>query len=238
MRVRRRDTGEPSGRHPGSDRPALRAIAGLLAVTGLATVGIAFAWFLSEHEELGAYRTAPACGRASPAGSACVRHEIGRVTERRSERAANGRDFLLKVSREAAPARDHEVDRALYDAVAVDTGVELTLWRDRVAEVAHDGHRSVTLRPSRWAVAAIAVMVGLGSALALQGLVRPHLGFRSIPFFGGWMIAATAFPVSAFFVVAQLSFALTLVLSVSGWLLTMAAAAAVVRDDYPPGTRR
>ncbi|MFE6865721.1 hypothetical protein ACFVFS_04130 [Kitasatospora sp. NPDC057692] len=237
MNIRRRGTKQGSAKPPSGEpakpaRPVVRGLAlGLLVAAGLAAVAVGFRWFFAVYDGMGAYRTAPVCGTAAPTPHEdCVRGGTGRVEAGRVLSDEGNRTYLLTVSRAGAPTRELKVGEAFYEDVEVGSEVELTVWRGRVAEVAHHGHRARTLRTPVLTVIALSLLVGLGSALLVQRLVEQPVSVpASIALNGGW-VALFVVMGGGVLLEAQWSFALTLGLAVPGWLAGAASTALIFPD--------
>ncbi|MFB7471597.1 hypothetical protein [Kitasatospora sp. NPDC056184] len=204
---------------------------GLLVAAGLAAVAVGFRWFFAVYDDLGAYRTAPVCGTAAPTPREdCVRGGTGRVEARRVRYSEDERHYELTVSREGAPTREHEVGEAFYKDAGVGSEVELRVWRGRVAEISYHGHRARTLSPPLLTALALSLLVGFGSALLVQRLIEQPLSVpTSIALNGGW-VTFFVFMGACILLEQQWSFALTLGLTVPGWLAAAASTALIFPD--------
>ncbi|MFE7589227.1 hypothetical protein ACFU6K_07470 [Kitasatospora sp. NPDC057512] len=216
-----------------STAPVARIVAqALLVVVGLSTVALGFSWFVDAYDEALAYRVAPVCGAPATApGADCTGHETGRVTGRRTDSNGDSTTYDLTVSRETVPAATYSVTEGLYESLENGVNVDLTLWRGRVVELSHQGHRSA-VQSTPWLTALkLALLVGTGTVLAVYGLLLRRLASWALP------VAVLPFLIlftvigSITLITAQWPFALTLAIPLIGWLL-LAAITTTMSWDY------
>ncbi|MFE7564323.1 hypothetical protein [Kitasatospora sp. NPDC057500] len=222
---------------PAPSRPpeavARVVIPGLLLLAGLATAVLGFIRFVDANDVAVAYRSAPVCGAAGhTAGTDCVRRETGKVTDRYTVEG-DGTTYLVKVAREASPEQRYEVDRDFYSATKVGVDVDLTVYRGRVAEVSYQGHRTTNAGTPWLSSLGVALLAGLGAALAITGLTWSRVGARAASFAAsmGGFTGAMAMIGCLVLMTAQLSPVALLAVPVLGWLFMTAAATIVVRDS-------
>ncbi|MDY0813131.1 hypothetical protein [Kitasatospora purpeofusca] len=234
MNARTRDAKPPARRRPAGGKVALALAHGLFLLAGLATTVLGFSRFVDANDEASAYRTAPVCGTAAHApGADCVRHETGKVTERRAGYVGEDAVFTLTVAGGAGSPHRYTVDSDLYHATEVGAEVDLTLYRGTVAEVSHGGARTPNSGTAWTASLEVALLVGLGAALTVIGLTwtRSIARVASFAVAMGGFTAVTAFAGSLALVPSQLPLAATLAFPVLGWLGMTLAPAAIVRTD-------
>ncbi|MFB7126535.1 hypothetical protein [Kitasatospora sp. NPDC056273] len=216
-----------------SAAPAARIVAqALLVVIGLSTVALGFSWFVDTYDEALAYRGAPVCGAPATApGADCTKQETGRVTAKKTDSNGDSTTYGLTVSRETVPTATYSVTEGLYDSLENGVNVDLTLWRGRVVELSHQGHRS-TVQSTPWLTALkLALLVGTGTVLAVYGLLLRRLVSWALP------LAVLPFLVlftvlgSIILITAQWPFALTIALPLIGWLV-LTAITATMSWDY------
>ncbi|MFE6055917.1 hypothetical protein ACFQ6N_34670 [Kitasatospora sp. NPDC056446] len=225
-----KDAGPP-GRDSASAALARHLPRALAVLAGLATVVLAFAWFLSAYRSVDAYRAAPVCGTAAAApGAPCVRHETGKVTARAVDNGGDSTTYSLTVSREEAPTLSYSVGQAFHDDAEVGVDVDLTIWNGRVAELSWHGHRASPPDIPWSDCFRLALLVGAGSALTVCGLARPRGGAWAVPPLAGIFIAFLSFIGSFILCLAQWPLVVTLGGPVLGWLILTAIATAIAAD--------
>ncbi|MFH8383153.1 hypothetical protein ACH4E7_19745 [Kitasatospora sp. NPDC018058] len=210
----------------------------LFLLAGLATTVLGFNWFVDGYHAVGAYQHAPVCGTAAATpGTDCVLHETGKVTARKVDKDSDeGPIYDLTVARETAPARGYTVGEAFYDDAEVGVDVDLVVFRGRVSELSHHGHRAEN-QITPWLTALkVALLVGFGSALTALGLTWWRSGAQAGPAAAGALFVSAVSAVLSFFgslilVSVQWPLAVTLGIPVLGWLVMTAVSAAVACAD-------
>nr|BFD95580.1 hypothetical protein KitaXyl93_69400 [Kitasatospora sp. Xyl93] len=215
-------TGDPA--HPHKARAAARLVARtLLVLTGVAAVALGFARFTDTYDEVFAYRDAPACAAlAGPPATDCTTRETGRVTGRKTHWEGENTSHQLTVSREAAPDRTYYVSEDLYDSTRTGADVDLTLWNGRVVELSHGGHRNAIITAPWRSVLELSLLIGAGTALAVQTLLRGHRTGWKAPAAAYLVIAFLAFFGSTTMITIGLAFAIALTVGITGWLVLTA----------------
>ncbi|MER7580685.1 hypothetical protein [Kitasatospora sp. NPDC097691] len=203
----------------------------LLLLAGLATVALAFSWFVDAYRSVEAYRAAPDCGTAAAApGAPCVRHETGRVTARKVDNSGDSTSYDLTVTRETAPGKVFSVGEAFYKDAKVGTDVDLKIWNGRPVEVSWHGHRASTPDVPWLSCLKVALLVGFGSALTACGLAWPREDSVSVPAFAAVLIFFATLLGSVILCLAQWPLVITLVIPALAWLLLTALVTAVARE--------
>lgn len=222
----------PAGTFRRGVAPGVRVLKyGLLLLAGLAVTVLGFGRFVAANEEAGAYRTALVCGTAAATpGTDCVRHETGKVTDRYITSGGDSTIYTLTVTRETDSEHDYEVNSALYYAAQVGADVDLAVFRGRVAEVSHQGHRAPNPGSPYLASLEVALLVGLGSVLTAQGLAWSRSNTKKAGVAIAAFVVPMAFLGSLVLVSSQWPLAATLAVPVLGWLFMTASATAAARD--------
>jgi hypothetical protein len=225
MNTRIREDARPPGRTRQVVVAVARALTPVLVLlAGLAATVLGFSWYVDAYDRVGAYRVAPACGTAAAApGTDCVWHETGRVTARKTAGGSDSTDYNLTVARETAPEDTYQVDPDLYYETKVGADLDLTVFRDRVAELSYRGHSSDNPITPWLTSAEVALLVGLGSALTTSGLVWSQVGPRVSPLALGSILTFLSAMGSLFLLGMQWPLAITLGIPVVGWLVLTAA---------------
>ncbi|MFC5664851.1 hypothetical protein ACFP3U_17915 [Kitasatospora misakiensis] len=223
-------------RPPGGFRriagPVVRVVTqALFLLTGLATTVLGFTWFVDGYHAVGAHRHAPACGTAAATpGTDCVLHESGKVTARKVNRNEDSTTYSLTVTREKAPKHTYDVGKAFYNDAKVGTDVDLAIFRGRVVELSYHGHRAENPITPWLTSFKVALLAGLGTLLTAHGLTWWRSGANSVPVVAGGFTAFVSFFGALVLMSTQWALALTLGLSVLGWLLLTAATTAATMD--------
>ncbi|MEV7775051.1 hypothetical protein [Kitasatospora sp. NPDC086791] len=229
MNARIRDARPPGGLRRAVGTVLHVLTRGLLLLAGLTVTVLGFDRYVDTYHVVGAHRHAPMCGTvAATPGTDCVRHETGKVTAGHVD-GGDSDSYWLTVARETAAGEDYMVGKALYDDVEIGTDVDLTVFRGRVTEISHHGHRNEKLiTPWRTSVE-IALLVGLGSALTAYGLTRAHPGTAAAPVGMAAVIVLLSPCGTLFLVSAQLPLAVTLAVPALAWLAVTAGSTAAAR---------
>ncbi|MEU6238578.1 hypothetical protein [Kitasatospora sp. NPDC047058] len=232
MNARIEDATSP-GRFRQAVGPAGRVLVqGLLLLAGLAVTVLGFGRFVDANEEAVAYHSAAVCDTAAATpGTDCVRHETGKVTDKNSGDSY----YNLTVARETAPKHTFEVPWTLYTDTEVGSEVDLAVFHGRVAEISHHGSHSQTAGTSWSASLEVALLVGLGSTLTVQGLTWSRSGSRGARIvLTNLTVTLTAFFGCLVLMSSTTSLGLTLAIPVFGWLL-MTAVVTTASWDQPLG---
>ncbi|MFJ8622022.1 hypothetical protein ACIRD3_04175 [Kitasatospora sp. NPDC093550] len=224
MNTRIREAVRPPGRARRAAVGVARALTPLLVLlAGLATTVLGFSWYVDAYHRVGAHRVAPACGTpAATPGTDCVWHETGRVTARKTAGGSDSTDYHLTVARETAPEDTYQVDPDLYYETKVGADLDLTVFRNRVAELSYRGHSSDNPITPWLTSVEVALLVGLGSALTTSGLVWPRVGPRVSPLALGSIVTFLSAMGCLFLIGMQWPLAITLGVPVVGWLVLTA----------------
>ncbi|MFJ9444559.1 caspase family protein [Kitasatospora sp. NPDC101235] len=205
--------------------PARVVAQALLVLTGLSTVALGFSWYVDAYDDTVAYRSAPLCGAPGTApGTGCTTQETGRVTGKKTDQSSDSTTYDVTVSREAAPTAAYSVTEELYDSVENGTNVDLTLWKGRVVQVSHQGHRSAVVSALWLTSLKLALLVGLGTIVSIYGLLGRRLESWGIPLTVLPFLVFLTFIGSVILLIAQWPFAVTLAVPVIAWLVLTAIA--------------
>ncbi|MEU9044740.1 MULTISPECIES: hypothetical protein [unclassified Kitasatospora] len=205
---------------------------GLLLLAGLATVFVAFSWFVGGYRSVDAYLAAPDCGTAAAApGAACVRHETGKVTAGKVDNSGDSTSYELTVARETARSHTFDVGEAFYDEVAIGTDVDLKIWNGRAVEVSWHGHRASVPDIPWLTCLKVALLVGAGTALTLYGLAWPSASAQAVPPATALGMAFVSLLGSFTLCLAQWPLVVTLALPILAWLLFTAVTTVVALED-------
>ncbi|GAB7184027.1 hypothetical protein ATKI12_3858 [Kitasatospora sp. Ki12] len=226
------DARTEDARPPGAFRTVARVLArGLLVLAGLATVAAGFGWFVATYHEMAAHRTAPVCGAAGTApGTACVRHETGKVRALTYKETSDSTTYKMTVGREEAPAHTLEVGEAFYDEAQVGTDVDLKVWNGRVIEVSWHGHRATVRSTPVLTSFELALLIGAGTALTAYGLAWPRDTALAVPVLGASWTAGAAMLGSFLFTTTLWPLPISLSVPLLGWLIATAVTTAAARE--------
>ncbi|MFJ9453793.1 hypothetical protein ACIRST_01830 [Kitasatospora sp. NPDC101447] len=203
----------------------------LLVAAGLATVLLAFSWFVDAYRSVDAYRAAPDCGTAAAApGAPCVRHETGKVTARKVDNSSDSTTYDLTVARETAPGRTFSVGEAFYREAKIGTDVDVKVWNGRPVEVSWHGHRASTPDIPWLSTLKVALLVSAGTALTAYGLAWPRDSYRGTPVVAAVSIFIPTYIGALILCLAQWPLIVTLVIPGLAWLLLTATAVAASRE--------
>ncbi|MFJ9612180.1 caspase domain-containing protein [Kitasatospora sp. NPDC101176] len=224
----------PQSAGPSRPRPPRRApvpvgrvlAQGLLLLIGLSVVGVGFGRFLDESVRVTAHQGAPACGSPGlAAGVDCLKPETGRVTATFSEDGEASTAYKISVLRETASGTEtYTVGKRFYDDVASGTEVDLKVWLGHVVETSYHGHRADVPLYDRWEMVLVALLIGVGTTVAVLGGVLARLENPGVLWGAPAVIGFTSWMGSSIFVQAELSPWVTMPVGVLCWLISSAAA--------------